>query len=1218
MNKRFKRLMSLLLTAVFVVSTMFSAFAETEVFEAADAEEVVAVEAAEAAEPEEAEAAAGSAEQMEYSDEEPETDPDQVVFHGFEGDPMLLGGVYDTDYPVVSDFRIEEDGQTVGQGEKIHISFKAEDKDGINTKSIYAYLKPDTAGNSWNIIWARDFTYNETTGRYEGEAIVGEYSNTKPGKYFTYQLNVADKYGYYTRYSNSSFRLIQKVLPGVIWYDNSKSKVTVTITDAGKEVKPGDKVAVKIEFAEKPELDYAYLNFDGTKELGMNYSSQWSGDFVYDKETGVLSGEYEILDWHYNGEYYINFLNYKEKESTEYQYINFLAYEKKAFVITGAVVADITDVTVTEAGKTLSGEDVLHISFKYSDSNEPEMLSRGGIYFTQDGEDPKDSYYYCELQNISYEKTTGIVKGEVPVSELYIYTGTFYISRIGANGFNKTFAKTDSTTFTVASVETDNAQISELTCDGFGKTVHDEDTVNISAKVTPAKGEKIETVIVNLIPFVANQSTVSNSISNGKGSISVELIYNEATGRYEGSHTFGGNDVYDVYHLDEYARVNGRQVYLTDYDKYIAFTESGEKEIKRLDPVTSVKWTDDFKAEGVLPQDFQNRMAIKFYNGTTGERVYWMVHTLTRYEAGQSVSSDGLYWRDEELTDGDYYFTMQMLGDGVDYFDSELVKSEVRHYTRPEAQLAAPTTAGWEKDDKGQVFFKITRPSSGASSKTKVIYFYAATAGEEPKECDTSTSATYDKTGTARVMLYDDLVSRYGSGFYYVKAKSMTDNIEETRSSEFSGLSEGYNLTDDTEKTVEDLEKIDPAGKTQDQIADEVQKTSTEDLKKAMLANDKALEQIERLEQATGIKTIPEVKEEVKGLDTAGISVKGAALNKLSDATEDIKLEVGKPAKEHVLPAQYNTAVSVQFSMDLTNVKDTENLKVPVMIDMPVPSTINPNFFVILHYCLNGDVETINPFVYTGGDGKSYAQFVLTRFSDFVFAEEKETEKYAVTVTTDGHGTASASVSTAAEGQTVTLSYSPAAGYTFSGWQVISGGVTITGNQFTMPAEAVTVKATFKAQSSGNSGSYSGGTVVSKAVATYSKNWFIDAAGIWKIRNKAGEEVKNAWLCDDAVKANGENVWYLLGTDGAMITAGLVQDASGNYYSLETAHNGFFGSMRHQNGTYDGIYMEFSQKHDGTFGAITNQSAIDALKAKYGVTTIGFGNDKCVYTKSFE
>ena len=144
------------------------------------------------------------------------------------------------------------------------------------------------------------------------------------------------------------------------------------------------------------------------------------------------------------------------------------------------------------------------------------------------------------------------------------------------------------------------------------------------------------------------------------------------------------------------------------------------------------------------------------------------------------------------------------------------------------------------------------------------------------------------------------------------------------------------------------------------------------------------------------------------------------------------------------------------------------------------------------------------------------------------------------------------------------------------------------------------------------------GGLSASGTPTFSGNWTVDTAGIWRIRDNSGNYVAGAWLCDDAVAANGQNVWYLMNTDGTMIAAGLVQDNTGNYYSLEMNHNGYYGMLRYKNGIYDGIYMEFSQKHDGTFGAITNRSAIDALKAKYGVTKFGIGNDRCVYTKSFE
>lgn len=116
--------------------------------------------------------------------------------------------------------------------------------------------------------------------------------------------------------------------------------------------------------------------------------------------------------------------------------------------------------------------------------------------------------------------------------------------------------------------------------------------------------------------------------------------------------------------------------------------------------------------------------------------------------------------------------------------------------------------------------------------------------------------------------------------------------------------------------------------------------------------------------------------------------------------------------------------------------------------------------------------------------------------------------------------------------------------------------------------------------------------------------------------------ITSAWLCDDAIEANGQNVWYLMNTDGTMLAAGLVQDNTGNFYSLETTHNGYFGMLRYKNGVYDcngqQVYLEFSNRHDGTFGAVTNAEGLAALKAIYGVTKFGIGNDRCMYTKTFE
>lgn len=159
----------------------------------------------------------------------------------------------------------------------------------------------------------------------------------------------------------------------------------------------------------------------------------------------------------------------------------------------------------------------------------------------------------------------------------------------------------------------------------------------------------------------------------------------------------------------------------------------------------------------------------------------------------------------------------------------------------------------------------------------------------------------------------------------------------------------------------------------------------------------------------------------------------------------------------------------------------------------------------------------------------------------------------------------------------------------------------------------------------GGGGSAGPSSATKKAAAstegTFSKNWYETSAGVWKIKNKEGADVVSAWLCDDAVTANGQNVWYLMNTDGTMLAAGLVRDRTGNLYSLEMEHNGYFGMLRYKNGYYKvngvDVYIEFEQSHNGSFGAIKNQAAIDALTAAYGITEYGIGNDSCTYTSNF-
>ena len=135
--------------------------------------------------------------------------------------------------------------------------------------------------------------------------------------------------------------------------------------------------------------------------------------------------------------------------------------------------------------------------------------------------------------------------------------------------------------------------------------------------------------------------------------------------------------------------------------------------------------------------------------------------------------------------------------------------------------------------------------------------------------------------------------------------------------------------------------------------------------------------------------------------------------------------------------------------------------------------------------------------------------------------------------------------------------------------------------------------------------------------SSFSEFWFQDSNGTWKVQDNNGNIVKNAWLCDDAVGSNGQDIWYLIDSNGNMVSAGLVQDQTGNIYSLETSHNGYYGMLRYKSGAYDGVYLDLESSHGGSFAKIKNQEGVDGLQAIYGLTQVNIDNRNCVYTSSF-
>ena len=96
---------------------------------------------------------------------------------------------------------------------------------------------------------------------------------------------------------------------------------------------------------------------------------------------------------------------------------------------------------------------------------------------------------------------------------------------------------------------------------------------------------------------------------------------------------------------------------------------------------------------------------------------------------------------------------------------------------------------------------------------------------------------------------------------------------------------------------------------------------------------------------------------------------------------------------------------------------------------------------------------TANPAKFTIGTGDATVK---------AFFEQIPVTKYTVTVQTSENGSGSASPTSGATGTTVTQTATPNSGYQLKEWQVVSGGVTVSGNKFTIGTANVEVKPVFE------------------------------------------------------------------------------------------------------------------------------------------------------------
>lgn len=345
----------------------------------------------------------------------------------------------------------------------------------------------------------------------------------------------------------------------------------------------------------------------------------------------------------------------------------------------------------------------------------------------------------------------------------------------------------------------------------------------------------------------------------------------------------------------------------------------------------------------------------------------------------------------QPLLSGDYYFTVQNLGDGVTYGDSAVISSldtpdgkGVYHYVEPamDTTLETPAQGHWE----WPAAVWEDRQDEDERIKTYYIgYGYSAERLEDLSGLRSIGGSYSSKSGREDSWLQERLIGEHGAGWYYFRVRPISADIEQWRNGGWSEWSEGYNLAEAAREITDQLNQIDKNASKED-IRRAVQDLGQTELHNALTADileagTGASEALAALEAALGGPAKASVDETMADrFDAGGVSVVGAALN---NVTGDPVLNIGAPKDSHdVRDENYSSTLAVDFSMDLAGVENPHDLAVPVKVTLPIPEDINPDFLAILHYRAGGSFEEVLHTVFQK-DGQWYASFVLSSFSDF-------------------------------------------------------------------------------------------------------------------------------------------------------------------------------------------------------------------------------------------
>lgn len=179
----------------------------------------------------------------------------------------------------------------------------------------------------------------------------------------------------------------------------------------------------------------------------------------------------------------------------------------------------------------------------------------------------------------------------------------------------------------------------------------------------------------------------------------------------------------------------------------------------------------------------KNGCTIQFYNVENETTFIFRTTEVNPYGSSswfRDISGD--------LESGTYYFTIQWLGDGINYADSEVVRSENWEYTKPSRRLPAPPAPTWD----GEFLVKLPayQEPYWDNMGTNFEILYSATL-ENATSAD-QLKLVGDGWRVSPSMTYEAWVMEKKAGYYYLRCRMSSMDITQCQNSDWSPLSAAY------------------------------------------------------------------------------------------------------------------------------------------------------------------------------------------------------------------------------------------------------------------------------------------------------------------------------------------------------------------------------------------------------------------------------------------